>query len=50
METQKIKNELEKYLKIQVDKGDITPFCAELICKMAIKSIGIETNNFGNGK
>lgn len=50
MEIQKIKNELEKYLKSQVLIGEITPFCAVLIEKMAIKSIELETNSFGNGK
>lgn len=47
---QKIKNALEKYLNIQVENGEITRFCAVLIEKMALKSIEIETNNFGNGK
>lgn len=45
-----VKKYLNKYLKIQVKKGDISPFCALFIEKMAIKSIELETNNFKNGK
>lgn len=46
----KVKKVLQKYLKLQVEKGDLSPFCAVLIEKMAIKSIELETNNFSNGK
>jgi hypothetical protein len=47
---EKTRKVLQKYLKIQVENGEITPFCAVLIEKMAIKSIELETNSFSNGK
>jgi len=45
----KVKKVLRKYLKTQVENGEITPFCAVLLEKMAIKSIELETNSFSNG-
>ena len=47
---EKAKKALNKYLKSQVEIGELTPFCAVLIEKMAIKSIELETNSFSNGK
>lgn len=47
---EKVKKVLHEYLKLQVYNGEISPFCAVLIEKMAIKSIELETNSFSNGR
>lgn len=50
MKTKKVEKVLRNYLLQQVKKGDISPFFAIYLEKMAIKSIELETNSFSNGR
>lgn len=50
MKIKKVEKVLRKYLLQQVEKGEISPFCAIYLEKMAIKSMQLETNSFSNGK
>lgn len=47
---EKVEKALRKYLLEKVEKGEMSPFCAIYLEKIAIKSIELETNSFGNGK